>query len=151
MCPENLFDVKPNSFYSNLLIVILTIQSLILLSQDWFGPFFFIPKTWRKGYFNYYKSIVELKGTLLARDLESSCCSICLGDLVANKEENKADFSDVVKINRRRCFNLSLNTSKNDQLMVTPCQHIFHPQCLKSWSLHKSECPVCRANNPSID
>jgi hypothetical protein len=31
-------------------------------------------------------------------------------------------------------------------LMVTPCDHVFHTDCLKEWMEQKMECPSCRYN-----
>jgi hypothetical protein len=38
-----------------------------------------------------------------------------------------------------------------DQIMQTPCHHIFHGKCLKDWMEIKLECPYCRSALPSID
>lgn len=32
--------------------------------------------------------------------------------------------------------------------MITPCNHIFHQQCLIQWLEHKMECPTCRRQLP---
>lgn len=32
--------------------------------------------------------------------------------------------------------------------MVTPCDHIFHTQCLRPWMTRKPECPTCRMQLP---
>jgi hypothetical protein len=39
----------------------------------------------------------------------------------------------------------------NEKLMITPCNHIFHPECLKLWGQHKNECPICRKRLPLIE
>ena len=35
--------------------------------------------------------------------------------------------------------------------MITPCHHLFHPECLKLWCVHKNQCPICRAELPLIE
>jgi hypothetical protein len=49
------------------------------------------------------------------------------------------------------CFRKKGGNKKTSKLMVTPCNHIFHPECLKVWSERKSECPICRKSIPAID
>lgn len=33
-------------------------------------------------------------------------------------------------------------------IMVCPCDHIYHAECLRTWMQQKNECPVCRAQLP---
>lgn len=35
--------------------------------------------------------------------------------------------------------------------MITPCDHLFHRQCLTQWVDIKLECPVCRTPLPAVD
>lgn len=37
------------------------------------------------------------------------------------------------------------------EYMVTPCNHLFHKECLAQWLNQKLECPVCRHMLPSPD
>ena len=32
----------------------------------------------------------------------------------------------------------------NDIVKITPCNHVFHPECLKGWIKENHTCPVCR-------
>lgn len=32
--------------------------------------------------------------------------------------------------------------------LVTPCDHIFHPECLTPWLAQRLECPTCRLQLP---
>lgn len=51
-----------------------------------------------------------------------------------------------------RCFNkIFLSSSKkNKNIMLTPCKHIFHADCLNGWVAQKTTCPQCRAELPQI-
>lgn len=37
------------------------------------------------------------------------------------------------------------------KFMKTPCDHIFHTECLEKWMEMKHECPFCRRNIPSLE
>ena len=34
--------------------------------------------------------------------------------------------------------------------MITPCDHIFHTECLEQWLKFKNECPYCKREIPGI-
>jgi hypothetical protein len=42
-------------------------------------------------------------------------------------------------------------SSDSSPRVVTPCDHVFHHDCLKRWMDIKMECPVCRRAVPDID
>jgi hypothetical protein len=35
-------------------------------------------------------------------------------------------------------------------IMVTPCSHVFHGECLSKWLDYKMECPTCRKPLPEL-
>ena len=35
--------------------------------------------------------------------------------------------------------------------MITPCDHIFHTECLEKWIQFKNECPYCKREIPGLD
>ena len=35
--------------------------------------------------------------------------------------------------------------------MITPCDHLFHTECLTRWLSVKMECPVCRSSLPELE
>lgn len=37
----------------------------------------------------------------------------------------------------------------SEDVIVTPCKHGFHPECIKPWFKDHSECPFCRQRVPS--
>jgi hypothetical protein len=162
--------LEPQPKFASFLLIIIILEIIILFLQDNYGPRFFIPKRFRKGYYNYYKSINELKNTTKYSDIDNASCAICLGDLVINKNDpiniTKIDNEsllasttienvinmDEINVNKRKCFKrVKHNNKYNNKLMVTPCHHVFHIDCLKSWRELKDECPVCRTTNPQIE
>jgi len=105
-------------------------------------------------------------------------CAICLSNLIqldtlpSNTHTHKTaqnDFeaqnhgllksSQVITqdnfVRKMKCCNLLYKCrsqkSGNEKLMLTPCKHIFHPECLKLWAEKKNECPVCRTEIPCIE
>ena len=36
--------------------------------------------------------------------------------------------------------------SQGKAYMYTPCNHVFHTQCLEQWLEYKKECPNCRTS-----
>ena len=40
--------------------------------------------------------------------------------------------------------------TKNKKFVITPCNHVFHSECLKNWIEAKSVCPLCNAQLPEI-
>lgn len=69
MCPENIFESEPDINFSLLCLFTILIQIAILRLQGIYGSMFFIPKICRKGYFNYYKTLNEVK--LEKEDIEN--------------------------------------------------------------------------------
>lgn len=50
-----------------------------------------------------------------------------------------------------KCYFKNSPKDKNNSIMVTPCNHIFHTSCLVSWMDHKEVCPICRSQLPDYD
>jgi hypothetical protein len=54
------------------------------------------------------------------------------------------------KINYSNIYNILFNFHEksanifNKPIMITPCNHIFHADCLEEWFKMKKECPSCR-------
>jgi len=73
MCPFNVFEASPDYIYSTFILLVLALEMLILKLQAKYGPRFFIPKSFRKGFYNYYRSLDEIKGIRKENDIETVC------------------------------------------------------------------------------
>ncbi|KAI9093215.1 hypothetical protein K1719_027229 [Acacia pycnantha] len=67
--------------------------------------------------------------------------SLCYKDSVANalkeKEKEKQE-------RRKRCAICLEDFEPREEVMLTPCKHVFHEDCLVPWVRSKVQCPVCR-------
>ncbi|CAG9322178.1 unnamed protein product [Blepharisma stoltei] len=126
-CPKNYFVYEPKPLYCISLVTHLTIQFLILLKQSSSGTRFFIPKALRPAAYSYYKTPEE------ERIIEANTdCIICMTPLNLQGKE----MHDVVDFTKT---------------MHTPCNHMFHQDCLTNWMTIKMECPTCRGTLPPLD
>jgi hypothetical protein len=46
------------------------------------------------------------------------------------------------------CLSAIDDNPRLEDIMVTPCDHVYHSECLLPWLEQKSQCPICRAALP---
>lgn len=67
--------------------------------------------------------------------------SLCYRDSVANalkeREREKQE-------RRKRCAICLEDFEPREEVMLTPCKHVFHEDCIVPWVGSKGQCPVCR-------
>ncbi|TKY66739.1 E3 ubiquitin-protein ligase RNF38/44 [Spatholobus suberectus] len=44
----------------------------------------------------------------------------------------------------KRCAICLEDFESNEEVMLTPCKHMFHEDCIVPWLTSKGQCPVCR-------
>ncbi len=130
-------------------IVLISLQLWIVHNQNIKGPFFFIHKSWLPNYYNYYH---EFK-------LDSKCelyeqeCAICLCPLTEQDPITAGQMKEKCEARTEEEIvgqSHQINENQTVTLMVTPCQHKFHPVCLEEWLEYKKECPVDRKVMPMV-
>ncbi|CCD27372.1 ubiquitin-protein ligase TUL1 NDAI_0K01810 [Naumovozyma dairenensis CBS 421] len=115
----------------------LIFQIAILYSQDILGSRWFLPQHSIPEGYTYFKPIslqhsIEHGGG--SKDEPYTVdCAICMSPVPVYIEEVEG-------------------THKVDihSYMVTPCNHIFHTECLENWMGYKLQCPVCRSSLPPL-
>jgi hypothetical protein len=132
-CPHNFvfYLVEKNeykiSYFACIVLIFWTgFQVLIIVLQDKYGSRFFIPRKFlpeRYDYYRYYQNVRSNEEIADEEDGVTNECIICYN-------------------------NISLAAG---EYMVTPCNHLFHKNCLNQWMDIKLECPVCRTELPSVD
>jgi hypothetical protein len=126
-CPANVIQLlEPSPRISLILIAWMTVLVAALLYQRYFGPHYLILQwlPFLRRYviarYNYCRLLPS--SVLAAGDASPINCAICL--MFINPQSEPTD------------------------LMIPPCDHPFHRQCLERWMQRKMECPVCRLRLP---
>lgn len=129
-------------------------QMGLLYLQELLGARFWLNDKWLPQAYDYHP-LLDLK------DLENGFASDILASI---KTDTAADEDGVVtcKLDCAICMNeidlpVSISGKKKlsdrnriKQVMVTPCRHIFHTECLEDWMVYKLQCPVCRNGLPPV-
>lgn len=162
-CPENLLDFEP--FYEIILASasLLAFQIVLIRFQVNYGPYSIIPEIClclQSQRFSYFvkkpprkltileNSSETSTNTIIKKDSDSSMndeelCAICMNSLSVGPD---IQFDPVI-IEKPYIKRLELKTN---ELMRTPCNHMFHIPCLVNWMQIKMECPSCRKELPPV-
>ncbi|CAM9098708.1 unnamed protein product [Ectocarpus fasciculatus] len=142
-CPENfLTELLGNNIVSMrtcaTLLSWLAIQIAVLEMQAKFGSRFFVPKRFLPIAYDYHRPINSTElSPLQGRGLSSDGTTSGAGDI------ESGDMKECVI-----CYNVI--DAEENEYMITPCDHLFHGECLSRWMEVKLECPVCRSQLPPL-
>lgn len=123
------FKLTPDNLFPIIILSLSIFFNLFLFLQKSFGACFFLPKCMIPNYFNYFKKFEQ------HRVKEDETCPICFSLLTESPETDEND--KVIGLLPKR-------------YMETPCNHMFHEECLKEWMQQKLICPCCRKRIPPI-
>ena len=170
---DNILLISNNIKLVIIVFFIHLISFLILLSQQIFGPRWFLPcqkKNKPKNIYKFKNEILQIKPELINED-----CVICLNPLFKQENEIEKEKYELTqdfnnprnieknKLNERNEENFKIKYSyreiflslfefqdKNFKFINSPyifleCHHCFHFNCVLSWIKKKKLCPVCRA------
>ncbi len=99
-----------------------------MLLQHAVGPHLLVPRQFRPARYDYFRRLPPPPAGEPPRD-----CAICMMPV----EDPPAGGGG--------------GGARGAAGAVTPCDHGFHAECLRSWMEVKMECPVCRRPLPDID
>ena len=153
--PKNIFNIEHYCLLMGIGGAIMLLSLLVLYLQERMGGSFILPGALKT---NSYEYLIDIKAYRKLKDEEATKsdesffkddnCPICLDELYDNNFKVKQKDSAAklkIKFHRRK-----LKQTKKNQLMIAPCQHVFHPYCLLQWMEVKMECPCCRTELPPI-
>jgi len=144
-CPSNFltlllveaaaFPFSPAACF--VLVIWTCLQVGFLTAQDAWGPRFFIPKQFLPQRYDYNRPVPQ---HLLLRGSSSSegAASGESGDVEMTQMSGEEDNLECVI-----CYNELVLT--RGLYSISPCDHLFHKECLARWMQVKLECPTCRA------
>ena len=75
----------------------------------------------------------------IERQLLLDTCSIHVQAMNATVEQRHIDL-------KLTCSICLANFILDETVCNTPCNHLFHPQCITTWFQKKKTCPLCRTN-----
>ena len=137
-CPYNFFFVEPNRWVFALAGYSIA-QAGVLIGQDLLGPRFFLPSRFFRAEQRYDYHPTSINANVMAANANMTC-NICFERINIGTDGGGVDTTvDGLghAFNRRA-------------VMVPPCNHVAHTECLETWLGIKSECPTCRRPLPPI-
>ncbi len=129
----NVFGFQPNWSLSIICLIILSVQVTLIMVQIQFGVRSIVPRFFHPE---------ELKYFLSEPDSEDDNCSICLVSLKEKGSMENIEFSQMKAIRGEQFCN---------NIVLTPCRHKFHIECLANSMKNKLNCPNCRTILPPLD
>lgn len=159
--PKNVFAVDPCPKAAMAIGGWLSLQCLMLLAQDAFGPRLLIPAHMLPAVYDYHSALAladegdEEAGCAVPADEDGRGqrngdrvfdCVVCMQPVEvpttaagrhasAGRDGEAAPALAAVGLLGRR---------RRRAYMVTPCKHVFHTPCLEGWMRFRLQCPICR-------
>jgi len=147
----NFLNVRPNPAFCAALCAWVGAQTAVLLLQHTLGARFFVPRAFLPAKYDYFQNVTPkiLNAARDGVDLEAGggTTDPAAGDKPATDQKDPS-------VECAICF-LPVDLSdrrlgRRIDRVITPCDHVFHEECLSRWMDVKQECPVCRGELPSL-
>jgi hypothetical protein len=148
---NNIFGYRPNYIKVFIISCEIIIEAIILCLQKYLGPKFIIPKMFRKQTYNYYKSEKEISNN--DKEIDCAICLDKIGNIYVSEDDplNKIKRNILQKLLIKYIEKMKKRQKMKGDYMLTPCNHLFHAQCLESWLNVKNQCPYCLRNIPPLE
>lgn len=102
--------------------------------------------------YNYSKSVTKEQLTHLGEKNEF-ICPICMDndDIIHLKVEDQTSSTEEADTEETQLLEeINVGNDHVESYMITPCNHVYHHDCLSYWMNNKLICPVCRNNLPPL-
>lgn len=174
LIPVGYFYLKENNFFQHetsknwfvVYLVNMAVQVCVLLMQLKYGGRCIISEKMEriiefilsngnksiKHRYNYSKTVTKEELAHLGEKNEF-VCPICMdnddiihlkvSDGVSGSDENDTEETQLLE-------EANINDQQEENYMITPCNHVYHHDCLSYWMNNKLICPVCRNNLPPL-
>lgn len=141
----NFLAIEGNKIFGAFLVIYVAFQVLALLAQKKLGPRFFVPKQIHPKKYDYHRMIPQ---EVLAQASNGRLeCLICMEHVHVPQEEGDGEGKSIgVSPSQLE----EGDGSEMGPYVITPCNHVYHEQCLARWLECKFECPACRATIPPM-
>ncbi|KAL6936616.1 uncharacterized protein HGUI_03621 [Hanseniaspora guilliermondii] len=101
--------------------------------------------------YNYSKAVTRDQLAQLG-DKNEFVCPICMDndDIIHLKVSNDVSGGEDDTEETQLLEDSNINDQQEENYMITPCNHVYHHDCLSYWMNNKLICPVCRNNLPPL-
>lgn len=168
---RNILSATSNPRTAAVLLGWLSLQILVLVSQQFLGPRMFVPERWCPPAYDYHPvlyddleagglPIGEITSASEGKDVEGGRDKDRDGAAYGHGHGSRKLFDcaicmneiDVPVVSKDEKLGGDVGRSWLEQrkYMVTPCRHIFHSECLEGWMNLRLVCPVCREGLPPL-
>lgn len=154
--PKNIFSVEPCPTAVMAIGGWLSLQCLMLLAQDAFGPRLLIPAHMLPAVYDYHSALV-----LADEADEEAGCAVAAGEDGGDRAFDCVVCMQPVEVPTTAAGRHAaapgdgglapapaavglLGRRRRRAYMVTPCKHVFHTPCLEGWMRFRLQCPICR-------
>ena len=139
---NNFLGVEVYPTYTTVLFFYIGIQVAILLFQGLFGSRCLVPKVFQPEKYNYHRPVPE---DVFNNTAECVICMLPIDEPSPYAADDRTASTDSSRSLESGEYHRNVTPEK---YMLTPCNHLFHTECLTQWMNEKMECPTCRGHLP---